>query len=419
MPSDWMRCGRCGYPAGGLRKKGGSGKIIILLLIFSIFIFRNELVNVVPDSVKEQFNNIFSIDRNTPDPQYPDTPEAIPGAGGPTGDKTVINSPTSPPKEQEDPDSSFSARKEKARNLIHDALLNADESVVLPVLNTGDDSKAIFGMIEQIRLGDPEIMFYEGCTYRTDGLLTLKYEKPRDSLLKAAQDTKAAADDILSRIIKPGMTDYEKELAIHDYIVGSCQYDIENFSKDTVPPEGHEAYGPLIAGKAVCEGYAKAMQLLLNRVDIECLMVTGTSKGELHGWNIVRISGKYYQVDATWDDPVMDGGEQVLQHTYFNLTDKDLSIDHTWENAGYPACNSTAGNYYYYNKLVVSSPDDFTALLDKAVKNGLDSLSVRFESDLAKSTDIPKLLEKAAVQLNLGSLSYSVNDDHGVVDIWF
>lgn len=268
-------------------------------------------------------------------------------------------------------------------------------------------------------MNDPEIMFYEGCTYRTDGLITFKYQKSRDAILKSVSEVNQKADEILNEIIKPRMSDYEKELAVHDYIINSCEYDVENYKKDTVPPEGNEAYGPLISGKAVCGGYAKAMKLLLDRAGVECRFVTGKSKGELHAWNIVKISGEYYHVDPTWDDPVMNNGGQVLEHTYFNLTDKDISVDHSWTKADYPACGSTAYNYFYVNKLTASTSDEFTAILRKAYKSGKDSIAIRLTDTTLKESDIEVLIEKAAGALKIRSLSYTVNEDYGVVDFWF
>ena len=74
------------------------------------------------------------------------------------------------------------------------------------------------------------------------------------------------------------MTEFEKELAIHDYIVNNCRYDIENLKEGTTPPEDYTAYGVLVNGMAVCEGYAKAMKLMLDRVNIPSLVVAGYSR---------------------------------------------------------------------------------------------------------------------------------------------
>ncbi|SHF29412.1 S-layer homology domain-containing protein [Caldanaerobius fijiensis DSM 17918] len=155
--------------------------------------------------------------------------------------------------------------------------------------------------------------------------------------------TISKAKEIISQIIKPGMTDYEKELAIHDYIVTHTKYDYDNFLKDTIPEESYTAYGVLINGVGVCQGYASAMHMLLMLAGIDNVIVTGTAKNDSfsggHAWNIVKIGGKYYHVDATWDDPVVIGGSELLSHKYFNLSDTEMSKDHDWDKSLYPACN--------------------------------------------------------------------------------
>lgn len=51
-------------------------------------------------------------------------------------------------------------------------------------------------------------------------------------------------------------------------------------------------------------------------IGVPCTVIIGTcTNGERHAWNIVEFGGEYYQLDATWDDPV--GGEQKLHHNYF------------------------------------------------------------------------------------------------------
>ena len=173
----------------------------------------------------------------------------------------------------------YDQKIDRIYDLITEALKNAEEQVILPVLGTGDDSRVVFGIIEKIILDNPEIMFYEGGRYRSDGQLTLKYSKSRDFILSAVQTTIRTADEILDEIIQPGMNDFEKELAIHDYIVNNCRYDIEeNLKEGTTPPEDYTAYGVLVNGMAVCEGYAKAMKLMLDRVNIPSLVVAGYSK---------------------------------------------------------------------------------------------------------------------------------------------
>jgi hypothetical protein len=60
-----------------------------------------------------------------------------------------------------------------------------------------------------------------------------------------------------------------------------------------------------------------------------------------HGWNAVKIRGKWYMLDVTWDDPVMESGEQRLGYDYFLVTSRQLAQDHIWDQGQYPDCTAT------------------------------------------------------------------------------
>lgn len=151
----------------------------------------------------------------------------------------------------------------------------------------------------------------------------------------------------LDAIIKPGMTDYEKELAIHDYIVSKCEYGFDEYA----PEYAYRAYGVLSQNIAVCNGYAEAMALLLTCVNIDNEIVTGMAGGELHAWNQVKIDGKWYQVDATWDDPLPDRGN-FAGHQFFNVDDDILDDTHEWKIEDYNVCDSMDNNYFLLNNLI-------------------------------------------------------------------
>lgn len=154
-------------------------------------------------------------------------------------------------------------------------------------------------------------------------------------------------EQILSDIISPDMSDYDKELAIHDYIVANCQYGYVDYSRDYA----YEAYGVLVQKQAVCNGYAEAMALLLSCVGVENEIMTGWADGELHSWNRVLLDGAWYQVDATWDDPVPDRGSYV-GHMYFNVTDDIMDDSHTWDAENFEPCDSMDYNYFRLNDLI-------------------------------------------------------------------
>lgn len=155
------------------------------------------------------------------------------------------------------------------------------------------------------------------------------------------------ARDIISEIIEINMSDYEKARVIHDYVVNSSSYDLEAAEQflngAASDANAFTAYGILINQRGVCQGYAEAMQILLSLAGIETDLVIGEAADDeggsvSHMWNIVRIDGEYYMLDATWDDPV--GPRDIILHDYFLVDSETLKKTHTWAYDEYPPCNN-------------------------------------------------------------------------------
>ncbi|MCQ2451113.1 MAG: hypothetical protein MJ080_03965 [Clostridia bacterium] len=149
------------------------------------------------------------------------------------------------------------------------------------------------------------------------------------------------------------LADYQKALILHDRIVANCDY-------DGTDPHSSDAYGALVDGKAVCQGYAFAYMYLLSRVGITSYQCASDSLE--HVWNILLIDGEYYHVDTTWDDPTnLPTG--AVEHTYFLVsTDKlreghdaydydEAPVSKRFDNYFWQDCESqiilTGGNIYY------------------------------------------------------------------------
>lgn len=172
-----------------------------------------------------------------------------------------------------------------------------------------------------------------------------------------AKKMESVCRTFLSENIKPGMSDYEKELCIHDYIVENTVYGFSLSHDDSE----FNAYGVLVNGRAVCSGYAAAMNLLLRCAGVDSKIVIGDatdiyskdSKTEKHAWNQVKIDGVWYNMDATWDDPV-GAGEDRVTHQYFNVKDDILDDTHTWKPENAEKCDSMKANYYLYNNSYIS-----------------------------------------------------------------
>lgn len=147
---------------------------------------------------------------------------------------------------------------------------------------------------------------------------------------------------------------YKDIKMVHDYLVNNIQYDT-SISKQNI----YNIYGALVNGEAVCEGYARSFKYIMDGLGIPCTLVIGKGtnsegKTENHAWNYVQISGDWYAIDCTWDDPVVEGGgwiNQSSKYKYFLKGSQDILKDHI-ENGqfteggkefSYPELNT--GNY--------------------------------------------------------------------------
>lgn len=407
MPSEWYHCGRCGY--SHLKRKSGKkwvAGVLLIALLASAYFYRDMLMALLSDAPYQNMSD---------NQGKPGVTSAAPIAVK-TDDRPLINASAAA---AEQPAPVVAVTEEDVSDSIHSALSKMEKSVWLPDTPKDFDSEAVFEIIRKVVLSDPKILYYEGCTYRSDGLLTFKYSKSQEIMRAAARELDEKAQSVVEKIITPDMSDFERETAIHDYLVQNCRYDEENLNKGTIPPDSHNAYGALVTGTAVCEGYAKAAKLLLDMAGVENQVMIGTSKGESHAWNLVRIQGSYYHLDVTWDDPIMANGGETLQYTYFNLNDREMSKDHQWDKSAYPAATDTQYNWFAYHGLVVNSPEELVKSLVQAVRDGNSRPMFKLGGYTSGDYKVEALIQEAARQLKARSISYSVNEDFGVVEVWF
>lgn len=163
--------------------------------------------------------------------------------------------------------------------------------------------------------------------------------------------------------ISPDAGEYEKVKYVYEYVVENTEYRLE-------APENQNVCSVFIGRESVCQGYAKAVQYLLNRMDVFCTLVIGTVEGGMgHAWNLVRVDGEYYYVDGTWGDASYrsdgDSGtvHSSVNYDYLCVTTEQLCKTHVIENiVPMPECNSMEANYY------VREGKYFTAYDESAVK---------------------------------------------------
>ena len=191
-----------------------------------------------------------------------------------------------------------------------------------------------------------------------------------DELLspKAQAAFNARVEEILAETIAPDMSPVEMALSLHDYLVLHCAYDWNVANNQGEPSYNvYTAYGALMEGNAVCQGYAMAYNLLLNKVGMETEYVTSSTIN--HGWSLVKIGETWYHVDVTWDDPTFDfsGYSHDLpgfcDHSYFLVSTAKMKEKHgiftvtqetdTTYESGYVFCDASVpffflnGQFYY------------------------------------------------------------------------
>ena len=219
----------------------------------------------------------------------------------------------------------------EVEKIIHEKMQNREENI--EIIYTGatfyNPMQKLKEIIDKIIKHDHYI-YYNIATYLyytvdTDDNVCITIKAGYRTTKAQEEFVNSKVREILSNIIKPGMNERDKIKAIHDYMVLNLKYD-ESYSRYT-------AYDALKDGEAVCLGYSLLGYKMLNEVGIPTRIIS--SENMNHAWNLVKLDGKWYHLDITWDDPIPDVKGRI-RYSYFLLTDEEMGIDHYWEPDEYP-----------------------------------------------------------------------------------
>ena len=248
---------------------------------------------------------------------------------------------------------------------IKEGLKSLAPSFMVPRL----DGQELFDIHFLLRLDCPEIFWSEGIRYRyyenstsVEVVPEYLFDKKK---IKAHQQAMSARVEKLARPAQK-MSEEEKLLYIHDFVCQNVHYD--KLKKQY----SHEIIGPLGQGVGVCEGIAKSVKILCDALGIWCMIVISDSNREKgikyrHAWNIVKVGGKYYHLDATFDNSLGKGEE--LRYDYFMLGDERIFRDHEPAMWKVPVCSDDDSFYYKKKKLSFTKIEDVQKRAAQAVKN--------------------------------------------------
>ena len=200
--------------------------------------------------------------------------------------------------------------------------------------------------------GDALLYGYAGCnvSYSTAGYIkyTMSYHSNAEQEAKLTEAVAMAMTELQLN----GLSEAKKITKIHDYICNHVDYEY-NSKEEQI----YTAYGALCTGKAVCQGYAVLFYRLCKEAGLSVRIISGTGNGGAHGWNIVRIGSKYYNVDCTWD-----GQDATTYNKYLLKSEADFK-DHTrksWKVAGSHYLDYTSAEFNAQYPMTEKSWDEST-----------------------------------------------------------
>ncbi len=224
------------------------------------------------------------------------------------------------------------------------------------------------------------------------------YKKGSDAGLNDREkETLELASGILDEIITDDMSDYDKEKAVYDWLVKNIGQDkglltvIPSSGKDSDNP-----YGVLKYHDAVCVGYATTFRMLMQMMNIDCMVVHNTEM--YHTWDLVKIDGKWYHTDVYTD-------AETGNYANFNMNDDIASIGHDWNMDFFPAADGTKYCYAFMNKEEIRDIFD----IPKAVKDQLDAQKFVFAVGFEKQ---PANDDAVTVNTMMNSLTERISVDY-------
>ena len=189
-------------------------------------------------------------------------------------------------------------------------------------------------------------------------------EESSDSITQLITVTEGSGENALMNAVAEAAAecrmgnDFRTVEEINRYLCDLIKYD------DTYTYYSPEA--ALLNGTGVCNSYSRAFELIATACNLPCKRVTGTARGGGHAWNLVKMDGKWYQMDLTWNDT---GGDR---HLYFGLTDTLIGHDHSnmyIVGGDSIVCDAMDDNWFIYTgewdtRLARSTKGDIQASID-------------------------------------------------------
>lgn len=239
------------------------------------------------------------------------------------------------------------------------------------------------------------------CSFAYDyASMTLKitYNYSVEEIKQRQQEITEEANKVVSQVIKEGMSQEEKQMALYKYLEENCEYDTaaledaeaNGFKKsaDNTYEDAFNTYGILVKKKGVCQSYAYTYKLLCHLCDVDCIVMTGFLNGNLpHAWNMVQLGDKWYQVDSTNNGKsigipyfLYNADSDIADLTGFT-PDRKFALD--GDVSDYET-QDTSQEYYTANQLSADSMDAYEQILDRVLTGEQERISIRYNGSFSE-----------------------------------
>lgn len=268
-----------------------------------------------------------------------------------------------------------------------------------------DEASGIWSILY---LENPQFYFISNTyTYSPTELNVCTYEdyinhNVRNNIKESINDMVVECSDY----IKSTDNDVTKALKIHDFIINRIDYAYE---PDGITPQddpwAHSIVGVASKNGGVCEAYSKAYKYLCNIFGIESILVTGTSKGQNHAWNMIQLNDEWYHVDLTWDD------QDITIYNYFAISQSQIEVDHMIRTSStlsidylYPVPNTPAKSI----ELVTLYENDIEIGKYASIDEAFNDITNE-ESDYKIKLDLYKYIESERLLYTISKYEYSIS----------
>ena len=337
----------------------------------------------------------------------------------------------------------LTATMRRAYDVMLEGIQNFSSTVRVDGCSEADISK----VHRAILYDRPDLYYYR--TYGTDGKRVDLYY---GATAEEVEVLNRRIDEVVPRYLEgidDSMSAYDVLIRLHAKIIQAVDYDTIALNKETAeggPVADKIDYlrsicGVFLDGKAVCAGYAWALQYLLQKCGVEAAYCSGDmneSDGS-HAWNIVKIDGDYYYLDATWDDSsdtIQTVKKTDLGYNYYCVTTDEVCRSRQLNGCpvDMPMCHAIRANYYNHNDLMLDSYDleKLKTIALQAVERQAKAFTFKcnsqklydeiFESfcvDGASCFEILKQAAKKNKEINPGYFSYRYDPKIRTITVLF